>query len=262
MHVEESIKSLVNFRSLMSAYVSKEDIRYFYGRSVLKEIDSSLLNQLKDSKTPASTRKYIYARANINYFLIRDFVKFIGVSGSVGAGFAKETDDIDLFVVLKDNTAWLYRIILQTKDIFNNKLRTHRSKSFKDKFCMNFLVEERGLKMDNDIFNFHELMYLKSVYGEKYINYIYSQNEWLKDWCVRKENLVSKVTPDKKKNIFVIIANFISFFLQIIFMFLSFHKPDVKRLIAEYKDGKISFYEKDFRPKKLKKYYKSFKLNN
>ena len=164
--------------------------------------------------------------------------------------------------MLKNNTAWLYRLILQVKDIFNNKLRTHRSKNLKDKFCVNFIVEERGLEMDNDIFNFHELMYLKPVYGEKYVNFIYSNNKWLKEWCVQKGHLTSNVEQNEEYNIFIRMLNIATFFLQILFMFLFFHKPDVKRLVKEYKNGKISFYEKDFRPKKLRKYYKSFKLNN
>lgn len=248
----------------MSAGVSKQDVTYIYGKSSLNKIDKDTLKRLKESRTSSSTRKYILARSKVNELLIKDWVKFIGISGSVAAGFAKDDDDIDIFLVVKNNTAWIYRLILQIKNIRSNIIRTKRLKNVKDKFCMNYIVEERGLSMPEDIFTFHELMYIKPIYKEDYLKVIYAHNSWLKNWKV-KNSLINKDYSDIKttdKNILVSILNDIAYVLQIVFMCISLHKPDIKRIIEEYKNGQISFYEKDFKEIIVDNYYKSFKLKS
>ena len=56
----------------------------------------------------------------IPILLVGNLVKFIGISGSVGSGFAKE-DDIDIFVVTRNGTMWLYRALVQI-NIFIERL--------------------------------------------------------------------------------------------------------------------------------------------
>ena len=55
----------------------------------------------------------MFSKKYISFFQILGFVKFIGISGSVAAKIANPEDDIDLFIVVKNGSSWLYRGILK-----------------------------------------------------------------------------------------------------------------------------------------------------
>ncbi len=260
----EIFKKLLKFRSNMNLSLSENDIKYIWGKKFLKEItkDSKLHINNKYENNEVN-RKIQICKKHINKLRIFNWVQFIGISGSVAAGFAKEEDDIDVFVVVRDGTIWLYRGLVVLRNIFHNRIRAKRHKNVKDKLCLNFISEERGLNFENDIFNFHELMFLIPVYNEKYLNFIYSQNPWLEEeYYVKKENLQSKILPKKEINIIVRIFNYLAFVSQIIFMSIARHRPDIKNLSEDNKKGRIQFFEKDYKKDILKNYSKEFKSIN
>jgi len=205
-------------------------------------------------------RKIKIARENLSVLLVGNLVKFIGISGSVGSGFAKKEDDIDIFVVTRNGSMWLYRALVQIKNISHRKIRKKGEKDVRDKFCLNLIVEERGLEFDSDIFNFNELMYLVPIYNEKYINYMYSQNKWLEtEYGVKRENMITKVKPQIEVNMFLRILNNFFYVLQLVYMKLARHKPDFERIQKNAKKGRIEFFPKRFREKKIENYLKEFK---
>ena len=158
---------------------------------------------------------------------------------------------------------WIYRAIIILRNLFHNKIRAKRHKIVKDKLCLNLICEERGLQFPNDIFNFHELIFLKPIYNRKYKNHIFSKNKWLeKEFFVKKELLRSRIIPRKKAFFLIQITNYIAFIAQLTFMIISKHNPDIKRLKQNFKQGKIEFFEYDFRNKKTKNYLREFRSIN
>ena len=235
---EKRVYELIKFRSFMNIPVSENDIKRIWGKSFLKSLRNGI--KLRNYNLDIVDKKIIFTKENIKYLEIFNLVKFIGISGSVASGFAKEEDDIDLIIIVKNNCAWLYRGIISFLNIFHNKVRAKRHKDIKNKFCLNIIAEERDLLFDNDIFNFHELMYIIPVYNDRYINYIYQSNSWLKkDYYVKRELFVYPDLIKKKGGILLSFVNNIFYILQIFFMLISGHRPDVKRIGSNYKRGRI-----------------------
>ncbi len=242
---------LKNFRSLFGMGVTKEESKYIWGKEYR--------GASKGKKNIYVDKKVEIAKKNIPVLLVGNLVRFIGISGSVGSGFAKEEDDIDIFVVTRNGTMWLYRALVQIKNIFHRKIRIKGEKDVKDKLCLNLITEERGLRFDSDIFNFNELMYLIPIYNEKYINYIYSQNVWLlTEYEMRKENMITKFKPQSEVNMLIKILNKFLYYLQLIYMKLARHRPDLQRIEDNSKKGRIEFFPKKFRKRKIRDYVKKF----
>ena len=251
--IKKSVENLEKFKALMGASLKKDDIKRIWGKSFLRESKE----KYEQNKNEIVKEKLKYAGNTVKVLKIFNWVKFIGVSGSVGAGFAREEDDIDVFVVVQDGTAWIYRGLISISNLFHNKIRAKRHKVIKNKLCLNMICEERGLNFDNDIFNFHELMFLVPIYNEKYLNLIYSNNLWLREsYFVKKDLLYTKISRGKNANMFIKFLNTVFYLLQISFMYISNHKPDLKRIKRNYKKGRIEFFEEDFKKEKLEDYLK------
>jgi predicted nucleotidyltransferase len=239
----------------MGISLSKDNVKYIWGRRYFKNIDEEDIKKLKENENKYIKGKIKIAKKNISKLKVFNWVQFIGISGSVAAGFAKEKDDIDVFVVVRNGTMWIYRAIVILKNIFHNKIRAKRHKDVKNKLCLNLICEERGLQFSNDIFNFHELMFLKPIYNREYKRYILSKNIWLeKEFFVKKELLRSRILSKKKAFFLISIVNYLAFLAQLIFMIVSKHNPDIKRLKENFKKGKIEFFEYDYRIKKIKNF--------
>jgi predicted nucleotidyltransferase len=250
---EKTFQNLMKFRAQMGETLSKDDIKYIWGRRYFKDMRREDIEKLQENENKHIFEKIKIAKKNISKLKVFNWVCFIGISGSVAAGFAKEEDDIDVFVVVRNGTMWLYRAIVVFRNLFHNKIRAKRHKNITNKLCLNLICEERGLQFPNDIFNFHELMFLKPIYNKKYKKYILSKNKWLrKEFFVKKELLRSRIIPKKKMFFLIRVLNYLAFLAQLIFMIVSKHNPDIKRLKENFKKGKIEFFEYDFRIEKMK----------
>lgn len=250
-----SFTKLQQFRSLIGTDISEEDSKRIWGKT---------FPQMKRKRYNTNvTKKIKIAQDNISELLLGNLVKFIGISGSVGSCFAKEDDDIDVFVVVRNGSMWIYRGIIVFRNIFHNKIRAKRHTNVKDKLCLNLIAEERGLSFDSDIFNFNELVYLKPIYNPGYLNYIYSKNRWLVEkYDIKEDLLFTKIKSQKRVSLIVRIMNTILYYLQLLFMQLSGHRPDFVRLSENAKKGRIEFFPKTFKRRKIRNYLKEFKSIN
>lgn len=263
-------ENAVRFRSAMDLSLSKEDIKYIWGRRFFKNLEDSedknikkLLKAIRGNENNYISEKTNIAKKHMSKLMVSNWVKFIGISGSVAAGFAKEEDDIDIFVVVRDGTMWVYRALVVFRNLFHNRIRAKRHKDVKNKLCLNLICEERGLQFPSDIFNFHELMFLKPIYKKSYKRYIFSQNKWLrKKFLVKKELLRTRIQSDKRGFLLIRIVNYMAFICQLLFMFISGHRPNIKRLRRNFKRGRIEFFEYDYRNEKIQYYSKEFKSTN
>ncbi|PKN02517.1 hypothetical protein CVU76_00540 [Candidatus Dojkabacteria bacterium HGW-Dojkabacteria-1] len=257
--IEEIVNEFVSFKSNMGLKLSIKKAQYIWGKSITKRISDTTLMELEKGTKVGNSKiikeKIDIVKKNLNILLVFNWVRFVGISGSVAAGFAKEDDDIDIFIVVKDGCAWIYRGILTIRNIFNHVIRTKRDKEdVRDLLCINFIIEESGLELESDIFNFHELMYLIPIYNERYINHIYEKNLWLlTKYQINKELLQSRERKKEGVNFVIKVINFLAYISQIAFMLISGHTPEIKRLFRNYKRGRIEFFPSDYKEKVLRK---------
>lgn len=244
----------------MGTALSKEESIQIFGPDALSLFEQeygpyreSLLFDKKVVKDRSiSKEKLEWARSESSQFQIFGLVKFVAVTGSVGAGIAKADDDIDLFIVVKNYTSWIYRGLLMVK-LFKKVLHFNDEEKT-DKLCINFISEVRGLAFeDKDIFTLHEILYMKPIYNPGFKDEIISSNQWI----YARYGLEARVNSQTNRmailsKFSLIWLNFLSMMMQFTYMLFSGHSPNRKRLWREFKKGRIAFYPEYFRLEKLK----------
>lgn len=256
--IRACILKLYDFRSNIPANLSVEKVKSIWDIEILQ---SDIPSNIKET-SEILDRKINIAEKSLELLLCKKFVRFIGISGSVGSEFAKEGDDIDLFIIVKNDTSWIYRLCLYlrnfSKNIIRSKEKITRGEDVKDKFCVNLITEERSLIFEDDLFNLNEIIYLKPLYNGKFLNLIYLNNPWLKDKYLVSEKFLRKdliemgdVKKLTKRNFLLVPINFVLFLLQVVYMSIMKHSPDYKRLWKGFINGRIEFFPKDFRKNKV-----------
>ncbi len=248
---EQKIFQLILFRKNMGITMPREKLCYFWGGD-FENIDS-----VENDKEKKCVREKIdIVKRNIRFMLFLDWVQFIGITGSVAAGTAENRDDIDVFIVVKNNRMWLYRAIL-TLRLGTKSLRRVWGKSVKDKIDTNFICEERGLLFNTEsIFILHELLFMIPVYNEEYYEKVLNINHrLLKNYCIERDR--ESVNEEKKH--FFSFLNKLAFITQYVYMLVKNHKPDYKRLKRNNRKGRIAFFPENFRKEKVEEYEKLLK---
>src|SRR6185295_5358176 len=73
-------------------------------------------------------------------------INFIGISGSLALDKASESDDIDFFIISKENTIWTTRFFAV---ISMKALGLYRdSRNFQDKICLNMFVSKLSFPVE------------------------------------------------------------------------------------------------------------------
>jgi hypothetical protein len=257
--VESCIQKLYDFRANIPANLTVNKVKDVWGIEIEKDRYPSRIKPRKE----IIGDKLEVAKKSLDWLVLKPWVKFVGVSGSAGSEFAQKKDDIDLFIVVKNDRAWLYRLCIYFRNLSKKRIRSkekvNKGEGVKDKLCLNFITEERNLRFIDDIFNLNELLYLKPIYTHEYLRVIYINNNWLKekylvtDEFLKKEKVtVGDLKDLAKRNYLLLLPNMFAFFGQIIYMFVMRHNPDFKRLWEGFKNGRIEFYPEHFREEKLK----------
>jgi len=145
--------------------------------------------------------------------------------------------------------------------MFHRKIRIGDGKgSVKNKLCVNFICEERGLSLNPDIFNLNEIISLIPIYKEEYLKVLLNHNGWLFDKYLISKKVLNKKPliqiqlskdEENKRNILFFIFNIIFLVPQILYMLITGHNPDIKRIKENYKKGRIEFFLKDFKMEKI-----------
>ncbi len=253
------ILKLVVFRENMSASLTIEDAKRICGEKTVENLDRRVLKLLKKEKQDDIWQKKLKkAQNDIEFFLIFNLVSHICVSGSVGAQNAKEGDDIDLFIVVRKNCAWIYRLLLQIKNIFAKKIRVGKSIEVADMYCVNLICEEHFLKFEDDMFTFHELIFMKPIYNEAFYDEIIKENSWVPKYGYMNSFESVKTKKDVKNNPVIFMLNILSMILQIKYMYLSFHNPNLRRILGNFKKGRIAFHPEGFKSEKEKNFIETF----
>ncbi len=250
LKVEQKVSQVVSFRKNMGVPMPKEKVVAFWGERY-KDISG-----VENSKrVKYIEKKKDLVKKNIGNMLFLDWVKFISITGSVAAGTAQEKDDVDVFIVVKNNRMWLYRAFLTMK-LGRKSLRRVWGKPVKDKIDTNFICEERGLWFNTkSIFELHELLFMIPVYNEEYYENILNINyKLLENYSIRRK----KEGLNNESSFFLKFLDKLAFILQYIYMLFKRHKPDYSRLTRNNKKGRIEFFPKDFSKKKVKEFEEEF----
>ncbi len=259
----QKIFQLILFRKNMGACMPKEKALYFWGKECerLEALEKSLERKKeREEIKKTKERKMKIVKDNLKHILFKDWVKFVGITGSVAADIPSEDDDIDVLVVVKNNRMWLYRAIL-TLRLGRKSMRRVWGKPFKDKIDTNFICEERGMKFNTEsIFVLHELLFMIPVYNRKYYEKILNINhQLLENYGIKKRK---KEYPSKEKSKTLAILDKFAFILQYVYMLFKRHKPDYKRLKRNNRKGRIAFFPEEFRKEKERKLKKDLKAQS
>ena len=100
MKIEQILKKYSLFRRNMGIPIDREVLFTFWGKEVLEEMNLEDI-EVANIRNSCLTKKVQIARDSVKYLVVFNWVQFIAISGSVASGFAKEGDDIDIFVVIK-----------------------------------------------------------------------------------------------------------------------------------------------------------------
>lgn len=211
------------FERLISNQVyKKEEINKFIKLKVCKVIKSNNNETLKDKiKKAEELAKTISEK-------YKDIL-FLGITGSVAAGYPKINDDIDIIIITKINKLWISRLKLRFF-IMMNKIphRKFGKKEKKDDFCFNLWLDEKVLEIKKErqnLKNAIDLILIKPLINrkktyEKFIN----ANIWAKKYVATGYNqkisnfqfIMSKKEIEEK--IFDKIVNWLVFWPQFWYM--------------------------------------------
>lgn len=130
--------------------------------------------------------KYLVANKAASILAKIPSVYLIGISGSVAAGNARKEDDIDFFIVSRDNMLWTTRLLSAVSLLRHGLNRKRNDEKVADKICLNMFVSLSNLKIpasQQDIYIAHEVSQLVPLYSrngtyEKFI----AENLWIKNF--------------------------------------------------------------------------------
>lgn len=201
---------------------TKEEINKFIKLKVCKVIKSNEGEILKDKiKKAEELAKLIEKR-------FKDIL-FLGITGSVAAGYPKKGDDIDIIIITKANKLWLTRLKLRIF-VFVNKIphRKFGKKEKKDEFCFNLWLDEKNLEINKErqtLKNAVDLILVKVLINR---NKIYERflvaNGWVKKMVATgydkkiRDLGFKKYDLRIKEKLFDIITNWLMFWPQFWYM--------------------------------------------
>lgn len=92
-----------------------------------------------------SEKKMTIARRVVMWLSWIPSISFIGVSGSVAAGNADRDEDIDFFVITRENTLYATRFVILLFLEILGKRRKRYETQVSNKICLNMLIDEVSL---------------------------------------------------------------------------------------------------------------------
>lgn len=141
------------------------------------------LVQKRIERTKESKKKLKLAKRTISVLSYIPTIKLIGISGALAMKNADKNDDIDLFIIAKDNTLWTTRLLVIVFLEFLGVRRRKNEKSSPNKICLNMMIDESALffrKNKQDLYTAHEIVQMRPIYvqGNVYERFL-DVNSWI-----------------------------------------------------------------------------------
>lgn len=168
--VEKKLIKLKNESRIMN----QGDYWFLSGK---KGLVKQRLEKEKVSKKHLRTAKYIS-----HLFKIIPWIKLVGISGSLSMMGSGRKDDIDIFIITRDNRIWISRLALILLTSLTGLRRKRREKilSANGKVCINLILEESNLaQQKRNIYIGHEILQMKVLWqrDEVYSKFLHD-NFW------------------------------------------------------------------------------------
>ncbi len=230
----------LNLEELRQRLISRQ----VYARTEVERAVKEMGLSLGGKNGKETRRKMREARKALKKMADNDKnILFLGVTGSVAGGNAKENDDIDIMVVCKKNRLWWCRwklkIFLKKKGI---KHREAGKREEQNAFCFNLWMEEDSLKIPLSRQNKKtamDLILMKPVIKrEKNYEKFMRKNLWVKKWVatgykntlLRTSASLRASEGQRENNLLLDIINLVMFWGQYVYM-----KSKMKGELVEFK---------------------------
>ena len=185
-------------------------------------------------------------------------ILFIGISGGVAVGNAKEDDDVDFFIITQKETLFVTRLMILIILALMGLRRSRMQKKATDRICVNLLLDETALswpREKRDVYTAREIAQLYPLYeqGDSYNRFLLS-NQWIMRFVPNcRTNPRQAIVHEKDTKTVSFLKMFERFcrFIQISYMknhrtteivtnhFLAFHPNDYRiKILAKLRQKK------------------------
>jgi hypothetical protein len=187
-------------------------------------------------------------------------ILFIGISGSLSMANTKEEDDIDLFIITKQQSVWLTRVcILLMLELLGKRRKKYATK-VNNTICINLLLEESHLQFSEDmhsLYTAHEVVQVKPLFNrdhtyEKFL----AANVWVKKFMPNAVTVTPLYNDNLAENLYgITFLNFLAKKLQLWYMkrhrtseiitdaLVSFYTNKTEKHVLEAYKKKVTKYE-------------------
>ncbi|HPT66034.1 MAG TPA: nucleotidyltransferase domain-containing protein [Candidatus Woesebacteria bacterium] len=233
MSILTSIKKTIKYSQKHGGFLTKDQLferlisNKIYKRKEIYKLIKLKVYQVKSKKILEDKIKKATDLAKIIDQKFKDIL-FLGITGSVAAGYPKKNDDIDIVIITKKNKLWINRLKLRFFIVINKiPHRKFGKKEKKDEFCFNLWLDEKALEIKDkkqNLKNAMDLILIRPLINKNktYEKFIYI-NDWAKKWVATgyndkvKKFINLKVTKSYK-NIFDMVINWLVFWPQFWYM--------------------------------------------
>lgn len=191
------IHRIIQYFAIFNFPLTLEEVFYFYAGDLNMEAMALVLGDMSDAGLVLQSGPYYYgtkcsadcikerevcaararqllprARRVGNFISLFPFVKFVGISGSLSKGHAKEHADFDFFIITAPNTLWICRTILHLFKKFTFLF------GLQHWFCMNYFIDAHHLELEEkNMFTQIELATLIPLNNPNLFTYFLLRNE-------------------------------------------------------------------------------------
>lgn len=175
-----------------------------YQKGYYALIDKSTCIQNRIARREDNAYKLTLARSVANILSRIPTVLFIGISGSLAVGNAKNEDDIDFFMITQKHTLFTTRLLVLLALSFLGKRRKRAETHAKNKICLNMLVSENAVlfpKSKQDLFTAREIAQTHPLFSraDTYQAFL-KQNSWVKTFLAHVSGKkTERSSPNRSK---------------------------------------------------------------
>lgn len=221
----------------------------------------SIIHKRRKREKESQKKLEIAKRISLTLSIIPS-VNLVGASGNLAMRNARKSDDIDFFIVAKENTLFVTRIFVVLLLKLLGRHRGKFSKNISDKICINMLVDENSLTIPpnrQNLYTAHEVVQMLPLFERTntYKKFI-AANKWvgkfLPNSISREINLRRKQNNANFTIFSLSLFEFLAKKLQLLYMRNS-------RSTEYVSDTMLAFHPKDYTNKVLHLYEERIKMH-
>lgn len=237
--------------SSLNEYIVETD-----GLWSLKKRESIVAKRKKNAAEV--TKKVAMAQVVASHLGSIPSILFIGLSGGLAAGKADKDDDIDLFVIVKKDTAFVSRFWITALLEMMGVRRKRGMKRAANKICLNMIIDAAAMqwpKEKRDVYTAREIAQLIPLFErQKTYGAFLKQNNWIEDFLPNSleahRSFVVSQQKQKRKDPFLFLMSAMSLFeplmrwMQLAYM----RRHKTTEIVTKHN---LAFHPIDYRSKTL-----------